>query len=966
MSNEEKKHDQLVRELTELQERLRAPEPRRADALPDATLLESEEKFRMVIENANDGILVAQDGMLMFVNPKMQEMLGYPADEMTAKPFTEFIHPDDRAMVLDRHVRRLRGELEPNHSYQFRVVTRDGSILWVDIRGAMTNWKGRPATVNFLRDITDRINANSALRESEAKYRLVVENAGEGILIAQDGMLKFANPWILAIGGYTMDEMLALPFLEFIYPEDRPLVYQNYSKRMRGELEPSYVYSFRILTKAGEVRWVEMKGAQTAWEGKPALVNFLFDITQRKQADDALQNRVEFEKLIMTLSTEFIDLESDRIDGGIDKALQALGQFISADRSYVFHFTGDGMLMSNTHEWCAAGIEPQMQNLQDIPVDEALPWFARIIKTPDVFHVPSVADLPSEAAAEKREFERESIQSLLCVPMLFRHSLIGFLGFDAVRTRKAWSDDAIVLLRIAGEMLVNALMRKQAEDALRGSEARFRNNFEQASVGIVDCTLSGRFLWVNRRFCEITGYTPDELRHVTFREITYPDDLEQELREYQEVLQGKANAYSREKRYIRKDRSLVWVNFSASLVRDDEGIPKRFIGVVEDITDRRRMEEELLKAQKLESLGVLAGGIAHDFNNVLTAIAGQIAVMRMKLPSGDPFGSRLEEVERSALQAKTLTQQLLTFSKGGQPVKKSLSLERVVRDSAGLVLSGTSITYALTIGEHLWSVDADEGQMSQAINNLLINACQAMPDGGCIMISADNCAVDRPGELPLKQGTYVKLSIADQGMGIPQDHLSKIFDPYFTTKEKGSGLGLTVSYSIIKNHGGRILVESNPGRGTLFTVYLPALEMDAPESRPGEEQHITGKGRILFMDDEEMIRHVTGEILGTLGYEVEFAREGAEAIERYRKAREEGRPFDAVIMDLTISGGMGGKDAIRKLIELDPSVKAIVSSGYSNDPVMSHYTDYGFKDVIVKPYTSAELSRKLHALIANG
>jgi len=966
MSDEEKKRDQLERERTELRERLHDLERPGGDARSDAALLESEERFRMVIENANDGILVAQDGMLKFVNPKMQEMVGYSFDEMTAKPFAEFVHPDDRAMVLDRHVKRLRGELEPNHSYQFRVVARDGSVLWVDIRGAVTSWKGRPATVNFLRDITERINASRALRESEAKYRLVMENAGEGILVAQDGILKFANPWILAISGYTMDEMLKLPFLDFIYPEDRPLVYQNHNKRMRGELDPSYVYSFRVLTRTGDVRWVEMKGAQTTWEGKPASVNFIFDITQRKLADDALRYRAEFETLIMTLSTEFINLEADRIDSGIDRALQVLGEFIGADRSYVFHFTGGGAFMSNTYEWCAAGVVPRIRNRQDIAIDEAMPWFAGIIKAPGVFHVPSVADLPPEAAMEKREFERQSIQSLLCVPMVFRRSLIGFLGFDAVRTRKTWSADAIVLLRIAGEMLVNALMRKQAEDALRGSEARFRNNFEQAAVGIVDCTLAGRFQWVNRRFCEITGYSTGELRMLTFREVTHPDDLEQELQNYQEVLQGKAISYTQEKRYIRKDRSIVWANISVSLVRDESGVPKRFIGVVEDVTDRKRMEEELLKAQKLESLGVLAGGIAHDFNNVLMAIVGQVALMRMKLPSGDPLGNRLEEVERSALHAQTLTQQLLTFSRGGKPVKKTLSPERVVRDSAGLVLSGTSVTYTLTIGERLWSVDADEGQMNQAVNNLLINACQAMPDGGCIGIRLENTTVDGSGDLPLKQGNYVKLSIADQGIGIPPEHLPKIFDPYFTTKEKGSGLGLSVSYSIIKNHGGCILVESRPGTGTIFTVYLPASETAAAEALSAEEPYIKGSGRILFMDDEEMIRLVAGEILGALGYDVEFARDGVEAIERYRKARDAGRPFDAVVMDLTISGGMGGKEAIGKLREYDPGVKAIVSSGYSNDPVMARYGDYGFKDVIVKPYKTAELSRKLHALLSGG
>ena len=805
--------------------------------------------------------------------------------------------------------------------------------------------------------------AETALRESEAKYRLMVENAGEGILVAQDGMLKFVNPWMLAAGGYTAEDLLGKPFSVFVHPDDREMVYQQHLRRVKGELPTNFVYNFRALTKGGGVLWVEMKGAPAMWEGKPASVNFVFDITQRKQTEDSLQYRVVFEKLIMTLSTDFINLESDRIDSGINQALQEIGLFIGADRSSVFQFSGNGAVMSNTHEWCAAGIDAQKQNLQDIPVDVALPWFAKQIKAPAVFHVPSVADLPPEASAEQQHFARRSIQSLLCVPMVYRHGIIGFLGFDSVLTRKSWPEDAIVLLRIASEMLANALMRKQAEEALRQSEARFRSNFEQAAIGIVDSTLAGGYNWVNHRFCEITGYTAEELKSLTFRDITHPEDLEKELHDYQDVLQGKVTSYSREKRYIRKDRSLVWVNLSLSLVRSADGVPKRFIGVVEDISYRKHMEEELFKAQKLESLGILAGGIAHDFNNMLTAIVGQISVSRMHLRPGDVLEKHLEEVEKAALKAKGLTQQILTFAKGGAPIKNALSLKRLVSDSAGLSLSGTNIIYSLTAGDQLWSVDADESQIGQAINNLIINACQAMPGGGTIQIGLENSEVQAGGTLPLKQGRYVKLTVTDHGVGIPQEHLAKVFDPYFTTKDKGTGLGLAVSYSIIRNHGGHILVESESGVGTTFTVYLPASDRNAADAQHAQDHLVRGSGRVLVMDDEEMVRLVTGEILGALGYEVEFACDGGEAIERYRNAKERGQPFDAVIMDLTIAGGMGGKDTIRKLLEYDPDAKAIVSSGYSNDPIMANFREHGFRDVIVKPYKTIDLSRVLHAMI---
>jgi PAS domain S-box-containing protein len=778
MNNEDRPPERPAEEPNDLRKQLTSQ--------VDKGLRESEANFRLVVENAGEGILVAQDGMLKFVNPKMEELTGYSARELTAKPFMEFLHPEDRTTVMEHHQKRLRGELDTGYSYPFRLITRNGSLKWVDNKGALTTWEGRPATVNFLSDITERIDADRALRESEAKYRLVVENAGEGILVAQDGMLKYVNPWMLAASGYTTEDLLGKPFSVFVHPDDREMVYQQHLRRLRGELPANHVYSFRAVTKSGGILWAEMKGAPTTWEGRPASVNFVFDITQRKQA----------------------------------------------------------------------------------------------------------------------------------------------------------------------------------EDALRQSEARFRSNFEQAAIGIVDSTLAGGYNWVNHRFCEITGYTAGELKSLTFRDITHPEDLEKELHDYQDVLQGKAISYSREKRYIRKDRSLVWVNLSLSLVRNADGMPKRFIGVVEDITYRKRMEDELFKTQKLESLGILAGGIAHDFNNMLTAIVGQISVSRMHLRPGDVLEKHLEEVEKAALKAKGLTQQILTFAKGGAPIKNALSLERLVSDSAGLALSGTNITYSLTAGDQVWSVDADESQIGQAINNLIINACQAMPGGGAIQIGLENSEVESGGALPLKTGRYVKLTVTDQGVGIPQEHLAKVFDPYFTTKEKGTGLGLAVSYSIIRNHGGHILVESEPGVRTTFTVYLPASDRTAADVQHAQDDLVRGSGRVLVMDDEEMVRLVTGEILGALGYEAEFACDGGEAIERYRNAKECGQPFDVVIMDLTIAGGMGGKDAIRKLLEYDPDVKAIVSSGYSNDPIMASFRDHGFSDVIVKPYKTVDLSRKLHALMA--
>jgi len=385
----------------------------------------------------------------------------------------------------------------------------------------------------------------------------------------------------------------------------------------------------------------------------------------------------------------------------------------------------------------------------------------------------------------------------------------------------------------------------------------------------------------------------------------------------------------------------------------------------QEIIERRKVEEELQKAQKLESLGVLAGGIAHDFNNLLAAIIGNLSLVEQYAKSGASIFEVLGDAKKACYRTKELTRQLLTFSKGGAPIREIASISELVKEVVTFSLRGSKVRCEFDLADNLWPVEIDAGQISQVINNLIINASQAMPRGGIIRLCAENIIMRTDDIVPLKKGKYVKVSIKDQGIGIPKEHLSKIFDPYFTTKERGSGLGLAISYSIVKKHEGYITAESESGGGTTFYIYLPASEKDLfrVENIVEEENLATGRGKILFMDDQESLRDMVGEMLVYLGYEVVFAREGDEAVELYRKAKESGRDFDAVILDLTIPGGTGGKEAVQKLREIDPGVKAIVSSGYSYDPVMSEYKKYGFNGVVVKPYEIGELSKVLYKVI---
>jgi len=331
----------------------------------------------------------------------------------------------------------------------------------------------------------------------------------------------------------------------------------------------------------------------------------------------------------------------------------------------------------------------------------------------------------------------------------------------------------------------------------------------------------------------------------------------------------------------------------------------------------------------------------------------------MYAKEGDSVCERLVAAEKAVLRAKDLTEQLLTFSKGGAPVKKTASIADLIRDTANFAMRGSNTRHECRISHDLWPVEVDEGQISQVISNLLINANEAMPDGGIIHIRAENMTLSAQHGLPLPDGKYIHVTVKDHGVGISPDLISKIFDPYFTTKHAGSGLGLAISYSIVKNHGGHITVASELGVGTTFHVYLPASEKEVPVKPAVKAIHPSGRGTILIMDDQKDVREIAGHLLKHLGYEVSTAKDGAEAVDLYRKAQEAGRPFDAIIMDLTIPGGMGGKEAIQKLLEIDPQVKAIVSSGYSTDPIMADFRRFGFSGVVSKPYEVAELSAAL-------
>lgn len=626
-----------------------------------AALRESEEKFRLISEQSLMGIAIIQDDRFQYLNKATKDLSGYDPEELMKCETSELIerlHPADRDSVVDEARKKQAGKSKEASSYCFRIYTPAGDVKWLQLYSRSIEFRSRPADLVSFIDLTERVLFEQALKESEEKYRLLVENANDGIILLQDCEIRFANPKVKEFFQGVEGLPTLKGVLESVHPEDREALLRRYSRRVRGEPLQSR-HLFRVVDKKGDLRWIESNAAAATWDGEPAFFYFLSDVTARLQ-----------------------------------------------------------------------------------------------------------------------------------------------------------------------------------------------------------------------------------------------------------------------------------------------------------------MEDERLKAQKLETIGILAGGIAHDFNNILTAIHGNISMAKTDVTSEDAVRDRLEKAESACLRAESLTRQLLTFARGSSHTKKLCSVANAVREACRFALRGSNSALELSVPEDLWSAEADEGQINQVVHNLIINADQAMGHGGVVHVSAKNLSVNRAMGLPVESGPYLRIDVHDSGLGIPEEDIPRIFDPYFTTKPKGTGLGLASSYSIIRNHRGVITVESEINVGTTLRVYLPACPGEVPQPRETGQRLRKSDGRVLLMDDERDVREVAGKMLSHLGFKVTLAQDGDQALNLYKHAMSRSEPYDAVILDLTIPGGMGGRQAIVKLREVDPAVRAIVASGFSTNSILSDFQAHGFLGAITKPFTLQSMSQTLTQVLA--
>lgn len=567
--------------------------------------------------------------------------------------------------------------------------------------------------------------------------------------------------------------------------------------------------------------------------------------------------------------------------------------------------------------------------------------------------------LPWRAEAVKRGY-----CSSIAIPLFHSGRAFGTVQFYAKEKDAFDEKEAGILTRLAHNMAYGIISRREhleremAIESLLEREEQYRTVVEQASDGIFISDLNGKFIEVNSSGCRILKSTRTDLLSMNMSDFLCEEEKGEEDRIIREIKKG--TPIFKERNIRLKDGSSFLAEITAKMIS-----PQQFHLFIRDISHRKKVEEERLKETLLESIGNLAGGIAHDFNNLLTGILGNISLSLVSLDQSNSVYRQLAAAERASLRAQELAQQLLTFSKGGAPFKKESSIIGLVKEITDLLFEGTSITCRFLFSELTRAVEVDVGQIRQVLKIILLNAIQASPAGGFIDLSVDEYfSSSGQEEIPLKKGWYTRVSVKDYGAGIEEQNFKKLFDPYYSTKPGGTGLGLATAYSIVKRHGGEITVKSEVNKGSIFSFFLPAIEKSPRLERKEMQIPLNGKGKILLMDDEEMIQSVASSMLSELGYGVVIARNAPEAVSKYSEAFKSGNPFDLVILDLTIRGSVGGKEALKELLEIDPGVRAIASSGYSNDAARADWSEHRFKGFLPKPYRLADLGLVLRQVMS--
>lgn len=868
---------------------------------------EKEWSERLITQAPNIVIGLEEGSKIAVFNSFAEKLTGYKAEEVIGKEWIEKFVPEEQREVVYKAWDQIIAKQAIDLYFENEIVTKSGERRLIEWHNSLISENGKFKMVLALGvDITERRRAEAALRESEERFRRLAENAQDLIYryeFSPERRFTYVSPIATTMTGYTPEDHYADPDLgmKLIHPEDRPLL-EKYFQGQGVFREP---LTLRWVRKDGTILWTEQRNVPIFDEAGNlvALEGIARDVTERKLAEERIRQSEE------TYRNLFQNAQV-----GLFRTRIADGKILECNDQMAHMFGYD-----SREEYIAEYVTSQ--NYVDPGTRERM---LEILRRDGFI----------------QNFEARFYR---------KDRSIFWSRFSArIYPEQGWIEG------VAEDITA----RKQAEEALGESEEKLRLLVENMVEVFFQIDLHGRLSYINPAIERMLGFSPEEVLGKEYTDFILGENKERLRKEIAVQAQGRQVFRLFELNLLHKRGSLVVAEISAAPIISSDGTFRGYVGVCRDITEQRKLEEERSRLAKLESLSILAGGIAHDFNNLLTGIMGNISLAKMKNKDQN-LGPVLERAERASVRARDLTQQLLTFAKGGEPIREDVPLPELVRESAEFICRGKPVKLEYRFNPDLPPAHVDPGQISQVVQNLVLNSVQAMPHGGTITIAIAPEQIESPSDLPLEPGRYLKLQVRDTGVGIPEKIIDRIFDPYFSTKQSGSGLGLAIVHSILKRHHAHITVQSRYGEGTTFTIYLPAGEGLPKDEQASTETAAPSGGRVLLMDDEELVLEVGRAMLESLGYEVETAPEGQKALAMYRAAREAGKPFDVVIMDLTIAGGLGGKETIEELKKYDPEARAIVSSGYSNDPIMANPKNYGFDDVVDKPYNIQKLQQAL-------
>jgi two-component system cell cycle sensor histidine kinase/response regulator CckA len=875
-------------------------------------LRESEERLRTIIEHSNELFYMHDtEHVLKYVSSTSQEILGYTPGEMMRK-WTELATDNP---INDKGIESTEKAISTGKRqspYLLELRKKDGAVVLLEIdESPVKDAKGEVIGISgAARDVTERRQAEKALIESEERFRHTFENANTGVcLVSTDGRFIKVNDRLCEIFGYSKKELEGMAVNDITHPEDVGLSPEFFKRSISGEME-SIVYEKRYIHGKGHVVWGQISSSIVrGLEGEPLyFISHVQDITQQKLAEEALKKSEEKFSKLFQASPAYISL-----------ATVEEGRFVAVNDAFT-RITG-------------------------YEQSEVIGRTSREIGLwPD----------PDDREEFIKQIERYGRRHLQEVTLKRK---------DGGLIHGLWSVEKIEMEGKAHliSMLIDITEKMRADEALRESEEKYRLLVENANDAIF-VAQDGVVKFPNPRTLSTVGYSEDELAKTPFIEFIHPDDRDMVLERYLRRLKGESLPSTYSFRVFDKSGEELWVELNAVLI-SWEGRPAT-LNFLRDITEKRHLEAQLRQAQKMEYLGTLAGGIAHDFNNLLMAIQGNVSLMLLRKDPADPDYRRLKNIEEYIQSGAELTRQLLGFARGGRYAVRPTDLNELLKkisDMFGRTRKEVSIHPKYQEG--IWPVEADRGQMEQVLMNLYINAWQAMPGGGELFLETENVELGRGFVRPygVRPGRYVKVAITDTGVGMDEKTLERIFDPFFTTKEmgRGTGLGLASVYGIVKNHGGIINVQSKKSEGATFMIYLPASEGEVVKDEEPREEVLRGEETILLVDDEEMIIDAGKEMLEEMGYRVITATSGQEAIDLFKKRKDE---IDMVILDMVMPAVGGGKTYDR-LKGLDPDVRVLLSSGYSMDGEAAEILKRGCNGFIQKPFDMKEISNKIREIL---